>query len=247
MSETDTTARDNTATVRRHAKRANAVAGARPARDFATAEPSQRVVPGSLDPRSFAHRTGLTNADRDRDPALAAAFGAAVSMHSGLEGIYARERAILADSSQTPANHTRLVARMVEKQSAEPLRANETAHKTVRNALAAIEDELQKAFKSRLPREDSAEIRQVLRSMGKKARNDYLAEAKKSGDFDAIAAVLAQKPIASGLAATEAARWRREFEIAHHAPLIARREKLEKALAGEVLSLLENLGGVHPR
>lgn len=217
--------------IRRHAQRANMAAGARPIETFGAGELPNRRVPPDLDPRAFAHRTGITNEDRDQDEVLASVFGAAHQLHRGLDAIYARERAIMADGTRTPAEVKRLVGKMVAAQSREPLQANTAAYHTLRKALADLEADLQNAFRSRLPREDAAELRAVLRGMPKKARTDCLAAAKAAGDFDVIAAVLAAKPVVSGLTAAEAASWRREYEQAHHAPELARREKLKKAWA----------------
>lgn len=212
-----------------HGRKANAAAGAvtpeqKAQIEAAQAAPEKRKVPMELHPRTFAHRVGVTDDDKE-DAAVQTAHRTFNNLSKALDDLYQREVTIRADKSKTPQDHALRVSKLANNALTTPAAKMDGARKTVTQSIAAIDTTIERTFKEALPTEDAREIRAHVKSLPTEERRAFLKDA----DDQVIAAVLAGKPFLSGMGPAEAATLRHSTVERRFPGEVARRAKLVKA------------------
>lgn len=177
---------------------------------MSTAPPLDTSISISSDPATLdAVRTRYiigTNADGSDvlHPAFTAARGAMEAAYTRSLTMSGAERALREQRNADPAQQRRLRAG-VEKSLSESRKAIGTALESISSHRAKLEESIVETLgiptmrTSITDSQRGADVRAALRAMGESARREAIRTAIQAGDREAVSAVLAASPLASGL------------------------------------------------
>lgn len=177
---------------------------------MSTAPPLDTSISISSDPATLdAVRTRYiigTNADGSDvlHPAFTAARGAMEAAYTRSLTMSGAERALREQRNADPAQQRRLRAG-VEKSLGEARKAVAGAMESISSHRAKLEEEIVSSLgiptmrTSITDSQRGADVRAALRAMGESARREAIRTAIQAGDREAVSAVLAASPLASGL------------------------------------------------
>jgi hypothetical protein len=189
---------------------------------MSTEPPIDTSISLSADPATLdAVRTRYVigaNAEGDvLHPAFLAARGAVEAAYTRSLTMSAAERSLREQRNADPAQQRRLRAG-VEKSLGEARKAVATALEGIGSHRAKVEEEIVSSLgiptmrTSVTDSQRGADVRAALRSMGESARREAIRAAIQAGDREAVSAVLAASPLASGLSPNDLAGVRMDAE-----------------------------------
>lgn len=210
-------------------KRLNRAKGAVTAAEAAqlqaqTTPPAKRRVPVDLDPGNFGPKVGIEDTDAT-DDVLRKAQGAFSEMANSLSDLHRRERAIYADTTQTPAAKNLKMRDLTHKVADRTSEKINSAYQSLQAEIGRIDREIERTFSGRQPEVKAQEIRTYMRGLKDSERRKLLSE----GDPDVLSAVLSAKPFLSGCTPADAMKAKRDATEQLFPEQIKRRSKLERA------------------
>jgi len=189
-----------------------------------TAPPQKRHVPVELDPGNFAPKVGTDENDAT-DDVLRKAQGAFSEMANSLSDLHKRERAIYADTTQTPSAKNLKMRTLAHKVSDKTSERINSAYQSLQAEIGRIDREIERTFNGRQPEAKAQEIRTYMRGLKDSERRKLLSE----GEPDVLSAVLSAKPFLSGCTPADAMKAKRDATEQLFPEEIKRRSKLERA------------------